>query len=395
MGSSFTWLLWLCVGALGLGATALAFAAWTTRPNRGTPWWLGGLLSGAAGLALVAGGAGTYWAWFPIHALVAVWPLLTLVGVRRFHARLPLWGTVNFDFAVLWTCLGALALAEVWIVAGMRREACAVAVTLLLHLYPATILLAAPEDEDRRLLRGMGFVWLVAALAPQAMAVGGLTVSAIWHASAAAMVPAALMTMVLCMVLLLQRHAYAGETRGSHPLSMFALTPQRPGRTDAFYEWIKHVLGAETKRGVVILIGARDRHLATTKGNAEFEATAMRLAHLSRDVIRTKDLAAQPESGTVALLLHDASHEQAVAITRRITSRWSGHADAKAWPAKNLIFGVTEAAAEDNLAEVWNRVKGALEEARRPGRAQVVTAWLDAGTVSYRRVFLADQKRAA
>jgi hypothetical protein len=237
-------------------------------------------------------------------------------------------------------------------------------------------------------------IWLVCALAPQAMAAGGLNVSAIWHASAAAMVPAALMTMALCMVLLVQRQASNWYAREAHPMSMFALTPQRQGSGGAFYDWIKHVLGAETKRGVVILIGARDRHGPATKGSVDLEAAAMRLAHISRDVIRTKDLAAQPESGTVALLLHDASHTQAVAITQRITSRWSSQTDAKAWPANGLVFGVTEAAAEDNLADVWARVKGALDEARRPGRAQVVTACLDQGTVSYRRVFLGEPRRA-
>lgn len=394
MDLSLRWLLWLCVVAMGIGALGLLAVAYVTRPHRGVKWWLGALGSGALGLAMVAGGAGTYWAWFPIHALVAIWPTMALIGTRQFHARLPLWGMRGTDFGVLWSCLAALALAEIWIPAGYLREVCAVLVSLTLHLYPAVVLLACPQDEDQQVLRGLGLIALICALAPQAMWLAGLSVSAIWHASAAAMVPGVLMTCALGLVLLARRHALHWEARSAQPMAAYGHGSHRQGRVDAFHEWIRHALGANGSGcSVVVLIGARDRHPPAPKSQAEREAAAARLSHCSRDVIRTADLTAQPEPGTVALLLKNTSRDEAVAVVQRLASRWSLLADPKSWPGNSLVFGITEAFAKEDSNDVWHRVSSALVEARRPGRAQVVSAVAERGVLSFRRLVLRESRR--
>ncbi len=380
-------LLWLCVGVLLLCALAVVAAAAATSHHRGARWWVAALLSAACGLGLAAAGAGTYWAWFPIHALVAQWALLCLIGMRRFHARLVLPGSHNIDMAVLWAGLVCLALAETLLPAGPQRELCAVLVALVMQLYPAIVLLRCAEHFDRPVLHGLGLVCGVAALAPQAMAVTGLSVTTVWHASAAAVVPASmLMTMVVAMLLLRRQARARGQAPGALP-SAFLTSSFLSSYPSMFHDLVRHRLEIEASgQGTLVIVGTRDErpgHALPT--SAEFERATARLTRCSRDVVRAEDVAGEPELGTVALLLPSAKPEDVVAITQRIASRWQTQADPKTWPGAKLVFGMSEARPDEDIKQVVQRAMGALNEARSQRRANVVSATGPAAKLVYTR----------
>ena len=369
-------LLWLCVGVLLLCALAVVAAAAATTHHRGARWWVAALLSAAGGLGLAAAGAGSYWAWFPIHSLVAQWALLCLIGIRRFHARLALPGNHNVDMAVLWAGLTCLALAETLLPAGPQRELCAVLVALMMQLYPAIVLLRCAEHFDRPVLHGLGLVIGVAALAPQAMALTGRSVSVVWHASAAAVVPASmLMTMVVVMLLLRRQARARGQAPGALPTA-FLTSSFLSSYPSMFYDLARHRLEIEAGgQGTLVIVGTRDERPAhAPPSSAEFEKATARLTRCSRDVVRAEDIAGEPELGTVALLLPSAKPADVVAITQRIATRWQTQADAKIWPGTKLVFGLSEAGPDEDIDHVVRRAMEALGEARRQRRADVVSA---------------------
>ncbi len=380
-------LLWLCVGVLLLCTLAVVAAAAATSHHRGARWWVAALLSAASGLGLAAGGAGSYWAWFPIHALVAQWALLCLIGMRRFHARLVLPSNHNIDLAVLWTGLTCLALAETLLPAGPQREWCAVLVALVMQLYPAIVLLRCAEHFDRPVLHGLGLVIGVAAVAPQAMAFTGRSVTAVWHASAAAVVPASmLMTMVVVMLLLRRQARARGQAPGALP-SAFLTSSFMSSYPSMFHDLARHRLEIEAGgQGTLVIVGTRDERPAhAPPSGAEFEKATARLTRCSREVVRAEDVAGEPELGTVALLLPSATPENVVAITQRIASRWQTQADPKTWPGIKLVFGMSHARPDEDIGQAVQRAMGALSEARRQRRANVVSASGPATNLVYTR----------
>ncbi|MBN8494900.1 MAG: hypothetical protein J0M00_26080, partial [Burkholderiales bacterium] len=96
---TYTPLLMLCAALLAVAAAALSAYPWRRHGHRGYRCWLAALWLNAGGVGLVAwqGGEADVW----IQLLLAPWPLLCVLGLRRFHARLPISGHPLLDVAAI------------------------------------------------------------------------------------------------------------------------------------------------------------------------------------------------------------------------------------------------------------------------------------------------------
>ena len=108
--------LWLCTAMLVVAASALSAFDLTQRSYRGFQWWTGALWLNAAGAAAIALFDATTPEALPLLQMVFVpWPLLCLLGLRRFHARLALPGSALADLILLGMLLATAMLAPRWI----------------------------------------------------------------------------------------------------------------------------------------------------------------------------------------------------------------------------------------------------------------------------------------
>ena len=100
---TLTPLFWLCAAVAAVAAMALSLFARTQRSHRGFGWWIGALWLNAVGAAVIGALGWVDVAASPLQWLFAPWPLLSVLGLRRYHARDALPGSA-------WQDLGLLAL---------------------------------------------------------------------------------------------------------------------------------------------------------------------------------------------------------------------------------------------------------------------------------------------
>lgn len=80
-------MMWLCAAVLAVAASALSAFERAHRSCRGFHWWTGALWLNAAGACLIALLDSTQGAPPLLQWVFVPWPLLSLLGLRRFHAR--------------------------------------------------------------------------------------------------------------------------------------------------------------------------------------------------------------------------------------------------------------------------------------------------------------------
>ncbi len=151
---------------LAVAAMSLATLGRLQRRYAGFGWWVGAMWAAAAGALLtsVAPAQG------PVAAMAAVllaqWPLATLAGLRRFHARMDLPAGRNLDGAVAALCLvaaGAAPLARADSGVGPLLGSAAL---MLSHLYAASLLFGGAEGREDFALRLLALVMALVGLSP-------------------------------------------------------------------------------------------------------------------------------------------------------------------------------------------------------------------------------------
>ena len=175
--STLTEGLWIAAGTTAVAALALTVAGRRHPAPRGWPLWQAALWLGSTGIVLGAVGMafGVHVVTLPLaQVLLLQWPILALVGLRRFHARIDWPGRERHDWLLLLASALLVALSAAWPADSAIAAIGAPAGALLVHLYAASLLVCAAARPDDRPMQLLGAVIALAACAPMIATLPGI-----------------------------------------------------------------------------------------------------------------------------------------------------------------------------------------------------------------------------
>ncbi len=352
----------MAAGGLAVAAGTLARAGARQRSYRGWRWWVAAMVVGAVGLLAAPWAANGSGAAAAVQALLLVWAPLTLVGLRRFHARLGLPGQERIDWAVL---AGGATLA-VW------QPGPAV---LLVHLYVAALMWSTRTPEDAGPLRLVGLVVAAVALPPSL---------APWDLGRAPVIGQAvgggLALLVIAFVMLSLMHERTErELRESRRrLRVLANTDpltSTPNRRH-FHDLATRLLRrTDDERPVLLVFDIDHFKLINDKLGHPAGDRALRLVgRCMQDALRANDLAGRLGGDEFALLLGGASLQQAIGVAERIVQQLQTQSAEHHLPVLTLSFGLVQVLRTESVDDALRRADQALYEAKRQGRSRAVAA---------------------
>jgi diguanylate cyclase (GGDEF)-like protein len=367
-----------------LAALAMTLFGLTRRVYRGFGWWAGGAWLAAAGIALL---------WLqpasparPLgHALLLQWPIVTLLGVRRFHGRQPLPAGASADSLALLVVvalalgIGAAAGSEAMQAAGFAGG------SALLHAYAALMLaLGAPTRESAALRT------LAAGLAITAAALAGCATTA-WElaadgaervrgltAATLAGVPALLL--MLLVALMLTHERIERELRDSRRrlrfLANIDMLTRVPNRRH-FSELAKRLFEREVGGALSVLMFDVDhfKQINDQMGHAAGDRALRLVARCMHETLRAHDVAGRHGGDEFALLLPGTTVDEAMTVAARIVARVQTLGAEEDMPHLSLSFGVVQAVQGETVDDALRRADQALYEAKRQGRGRAVVAF--------------------
>ena len=368
----------LFAGAV-LAVAALSLTAFGVRRQRyaGWAWWVaamwltllgtlaGALLPRPVGAALAA-------------ALLLQWPLLTLIGLRRFHARQPWPGSTLADAAVLsvGSCVVALGALQPGGDAEWLINACGVAV----HLYAAAVLFMGPGGREGTPSQGLGVAIALVAFAPALALPSSTSMVSLLLPLQARAVAAALGAIVLAFVAMTlvcertERHLRESRRRLRTLANLDALTqvPNRRHFSDLAAQALRH-----DKPGSALLLLIDVDHFKLINDRLGHAAGDRALCLVSSSVqehLRAHDVAGRHGGDEFVLLLRQASSANGMAVAARIVAAVQRRALESQLPPLTLSFGLVQVAASESLDAALRRADQALYEAKRQGRSRAVAA---------------------
>ncbi len=365
-------------GVLALAAGSVT-AFGLRRPRyAGWAWWVAALWLTAAGVALAALVPGD-WGDALATPLLLQWPLVTLIGLRRFHAREPWPGRAANDAALL---VAALVLAFAGPL-GLGPDAgwLLVATGLVVHLYAAAVLFMAPGSDEGAPLQGLGATMALAAFAPGIAGLlpdGGASLSAL--TAQARTTAATLSGVVLGFVALTlacdrtERQLRESRRRLRHLANLDALT-QVPNRRH-FTELAQQALLHDPAGSAVLLLFDVDhfKQINDHLGHAAGDRALCLVSVSVQEHLRAVDVAGRYGGDEFALLLRRAGTADAMGVAARIVAGVQSRALSAQLPTLSLSFGLVQVRAGESLDAALRRADQALYEAKRQGRSRAVAA---------------------
>jgi diguanylate cyclase (GGDEF)-like protein len=377
-------LLAAAFAALAMGVVAMVLFGATHRVYRGFWWWCAAQAMFLAGLGLQSGLPESAWALRASELLMLQWPVVLLIGMRRFHARSGLRGSAAHDaivFAlavVVWLALWAARAAPAWQAVGFALAAAS------LHAY--AVALQLPLVAARR---GAALGALLALQALTAAAFGARALQAAFQLDLA--VPAhdaalgaglvgtitALATAWLALLLTHER-TEANLTATHRKLRYLAdidVLTRIPNRRH-FHELAERWLGLGEPAGAALMMFDIDhfKRINDLLGHAIGDEAIRQVSHCIRESLREPDIAGRLGGDEFAVLLPATSVTDAVGVAQRITIRLQDRQVAPRTAPLSLSFGVVALNPGEGLAEALRRADQALYEAKRQGRQRAVVA---------------------
>lgn len=157
-------LLWTAAVAGAGTAFGLAWFGATQVRRRGWGSWVLATVLAAMGMAGAASGQPALA--LPSALLLMQWPVVTLMGLRRFSAHLLLPLSAAVDRAVLAVGMALVAAAAALLLPDISGSLAVTAGVALVHLYAAAIVFAAPVGRSGLPLQWLGLAFALVALAP-------------------------------------------------------------------------------------------------------------------------------------------------------------------------------------------------------------------------------------
>lgn len=363
--------------ALALAAAAAALTAFglARRRQAGWAWWMAAIWLVVAGLLLRAWMPGAQST--PLAApLLMQWPLVTLIGLRRFFARQPWPGSEHSDalllaVATLFALLGNLVLGHesIWLL-----SLCSLSV----HLYAAAVLFMGPAgDIESTPLHVLGAAIALVAFAPGLARLSGASEL---DAEALRALAASMGAIVLAFVTLTlacnrsERQLRDAQRRLRSMATLDTLT-QVPNRQQ-FKDLAAHALRLDPPGSAVLLLFDVDHfkqineHLGPAAGDR-----ALRLVSSSvLEDLRALDVAGREGPAEFALLLRRATTSSAMGVAARIVADVQDNAADMQLPVLSLSFGMVQVGRGEDIEVALRRAELALIEAKRLGRSCAVAA---------------------
>ncbi|MED5618569.1 GGDEF domain-containing protein [Ideonella sp. BN130291] len=355
------------------------------RVYRGYWWWVSAQWLSCAGVALQAGLLPSSPAAVAMmHALLLQWPVITLVGLRRFHARQPLPSPAWVDAALLAAAYGAWALPWLMQAPLLARMAAFSLASAVLHAWVASRLLWAGSHRDSMALRAIGgflgavagvqlgrAVYAAPAPAP-AQALLLLQASGVLLA-----VTVSLITVYLTLLLTYERteRELRDSRRRLRYLANVDMLTRVPNRR-RFQELARRVLERDPPGTAAVLMFDIDhfKRINDVLGHAAGDRALKLVSRCAQETLRACDVAGRHGGDEFVLLLPRTDVSDAMAVASRIAARVQMRTEPLGLPPLSLSFGVVQTLAGETLAEALHRADQALYEAKRQGRGRAVTA---------------------
>ena len=366
----------LIFASAALGVAATAMTAFGARRQRYAGWrfwvaavWLttlGTLLSALLpprAAALVA------------TPLLLQWPLVTLMGLRRFHARQPWAGSERLDWTLLGLSIAGVALGSA--LPELDGAALVAACSLLLHLYAGAVLLMAPTGRESTPIQGLGAVMALAAFVPGLTVLPGLELTIPLHARAAAAALGAIVLASVSQTLVCERteRQLRESRRRLRTLANLDALTQVPNRRH-FSELASMALAQDPPGSAMLLIFDVDhfKQINDHLGHAAGDRALCLVSGSVMEHLRALDVAGRHGGDEFVLLLRRASTRDAMSVAARIVSEVQLRSVENQLPPLSLSFGLAQVRGDESLDSALHRADQALYEAKRQGRSRAVAA---------------------
>jgi diguanylate cyclase len=365
--------LWVSAAALAVTSACLTAFGLRQHRYRGWRWWVGALWLTTAGLAA----AGSPALAVPATLLLIQWPILALVGLRRFHARTRLPARERIDWTVLALAAAAAASSPLWPADSAAAALMPATAAALLHLYAACLLFAVPDGQDATPLRWLGITMSLVALAPIPAAWPGYdTMVPIELRGVAAALGAVVMAFVALSLVCArtERQLHDSHDRLRVLANMDSLT-HVPNRRH-FHELATLALRVDTPGSAALMMFDIDhfKRINDRLGHAAGDRALRLVAASMQEHLRAQDIAGRHGGDEFVLMLRETRVRDAGGVAARIVERLQDQAEMTTLPVLSLSFGMVQLLSGESIDDALRRADQALYEAKRQGRSRAVTA---------------------
>jgi len=346
----------LIFASAALTVASAAMTAFGLRRQRyaGWLWWVGAMWLTTFGTLLGAMFAGRTGALLATPLLLQ-WPLVTLVGLRRFQARQSWPGSEKVDWTLL--VLGVLGATAGGLLPDTEGAGLVTACSMAIHLYAALVLFMGPAGRDATPVQGLGAVMALAAFGPGLASLADITVQLQARVAAAALGAIVLASVAQTLVCILDALTQVPNRRHFNELAAMALAQDPAGSAVLLLFDVDHFKQINDHLGHA----AGDRALCLVSGSV--------IEHL-----RALDVAGRHGGDEFVLLLRKASTRDAMSVAARIVSEVQRRSPENNLPPLSLSFGLVQVGADEILDSAMRRADQALYEAKRQGRSRAVAA---------------------
>ena len=360
--------------ALSIATIASASNGLRQRARRGTGWWIGADAMLVLALGVQAGSIDPSGISAPIASLLALqWPIVMLIGTRRFFARgatgIPTWvDAVAFAVATLATVGTWIAPLEL----APSAYVFAVA-TLALTLYVAAVVWRLEDFATTATLRKLVGGLLIAAIAQA----GWLAFGIVFHydaqipADAGLGAPVALTALALLMTQLTLvmnherniAHMRTSQRKLRQLVDVDELT-QLPNRRH-FHELAGKAVKALPEAATVLVFDVdRLQRINELIGHASGDEALRQIGTALRETLRRRDVAGRLGGDEFAAVLPRTKVADAAAVVARINACINDRQVAPRIARVSLNVGSTQMQAGETIADALRRAEIALQVAR-------------------------------
>ena len=366
--------LTLAVALLAVCALSLTVFGRRQRRYEGWTWWVAALWLTTAGAALAlvwpdAVGAAL------AGVLLTSWPVVTLIGLRRFHPRQALAGDERQDWAVLASaCLLAVASALAEPAAGPWL---ALACSIVVHLYAAAIIFMGPSGREFGPVNGLATVMTLVAFAPALAALPGTELLPPLLARAAAAALGAVVLAFVAVTLVCERteRQLRDSRRRLRTLANLDALTQVPNRRH-FQTLADQALG-QGEPGTAVLVTFDVDHFKRINelfGHAAGDRALCLVSSAMLESLRAHDVPGRQGGDEFVLMLRRTTPRDAIRVAGRIVAEVQRRAPGQQLPTLSLSFGVVQIGFGEGIQSAMRRADQALYEAKRQGRSRAVAA---------------------